>query len=131
MMKRQATTWAVSAALVLGGLTTTAVGVAEARPAPAPQSWPGCPPDNPAGPCRWCPDDPPVQTGNLRVNPVVWDQSVCHTYWYVLPGQGNVANNISEGAVPPPPPPSPPALITTYEDCVQKLGPLSLFCPKG
>ena len=59
-------------------------------------SWPGCPPDSPEGPCRWCPGDPPVQTGNLKVNPVVWDNNVCHTYFYVSPGQGNVANNIFE-----------------------------------
>jgi hypothetical protein len=52
-----------------------------------------------------------VQTGNLRVNPVVWDANVCHTYWYVQFGQGNVAQNIFEGDVPPPPPgPPPPAL---------------------
>jgi hypothetical protein len=89
---------------VLGSAT------AEARPGPAPLSWPGCPPDNPAGPCRWCPGDPPVQTGNLRVHPVVWDPTVCHTYWYVQLGQGNVAPNIFEGDAPPPPPPPPPGL---------------------
>ena len=37
-----------------------------------------------------------MRTGNQRVNPVVWDNNVCHTYWYVLEGQGNVANNIFE-----------------------------------
>src|SRR5271165_3389332 len=67
--------------------------------------WPN---DHPAGPCHWCPGDPPVQTGNLRVNPVVWDPNVCHTYWYVQPGQENVAHNIFEGDTPPPPPPPPP-----------------------
>lgn len=85
-------------------------GAADAQRIPAPQSWPGCPPDHPEGPCRWCPGDPPVQTGNLRVNPVVWDANVCHTYWYVRPGQGNVAQNIFEGDVPPAPPPPPPGL---------------------
>ena len=49
------------------------------------------------GPCRWCPGDPPVQTGNHVTNPVVWDETVCHTYWYVYFGQGNVAQNIFEG----------------------------------
>jgi len=49
-----------------------------------------------------------VQTGNLRVNPVVWDANVCHTYWYVQPGLGNVAHNIWEGDGPPPAPPPPP-----------------------
>lgn len=85
-------------------------GTAQALPGgPVPeQAWPGCPDSNPSGPCRWCPGDPPVQTGNLRVNPVRWDNSVCHTYWYVYHGQGNVAQNIFEGEVPPPPPPPPP-----------------------
>jgi hypothetical protein len=73
-------------------------------------AWPGCPPDHPAGPCHWCPGDPPVQTGNLRVNPVIWDTHVCHTYWYVLSDQGNVAKGIFEGDVPPAPPPPPPGL---------------------
>jgi hypothetical protein len=43
-----------------------------------------------------------------RTNPVVWDPNVCHTYWYVYFGQGNVAQNIFEGDAPPPPPPPPP-----------------------
>jgi len=108
-------------------------GVAAAKPPPAPlDAWPGCPPDNPSGPCRWCPGDPPVQTGNHVTNPVVWDENVCHTYWYVYFGQGNVAQNIFEGETPPPPPPpGPPAIIGDYQDCLQKLGPLSLFCPKA
>ena len=38
-----------------------------------------------------------MQTGNLRVNPVIWDPNVCHTYYYVYFGQGNVAQNIWEG----------------------------------
>jgi hypothetical protein len=104
---------------LMAGLATTVLvsgsvagvlgaGAAEAQRMPAPQSWPGCPPDNPSGPCHWCPGDPPVQTGNLRVNPVRWDPNVCHTYWYVYFGQGNVAQNIFEGDQPPPPPPPPP-----------------------
>jgi hypothetical protein len=87
-------------------------GTAQALPGgPVPLgSWPGCPEDNPSGPCLWCPGDPPVQTGNLRVNPVIWDNNVCHKYWYVYHGQGNVAQNIFEGEFPPPPPPPPPNL---------------------
>ena len=87
-------------------------GTAQALPGgPVPLgSWPGCPEDNPSGPCHSCPGDPPVQTGNLRVNPVIWDNNVCHTYWYVYHGQGNVAQNIFEGEIPPPPPPPPPNL---------------------
>ena len=125
--------WAVTVA-VGGTLALCALpGPAAARPAPVPlDAWPGCPPDNPSGPCRWCPGDPPVQTGNHVTNPVVWDDTVCHTYWYVYFGQGNVAQNIFEGETPPPPPPPPPpAIIGDYQDCLQKLGPLSMFCPKG
>ena len=91
-----------------GAAGVVGAGAAEAQRIPAPQSWPGCPPDHPEGPCHWCPGDPPVQTGNLRVNPVIWDTNVCHTYWYVQHGQGNVAQNIFEGDGPPPPPPPPP-----------------------
>lgn len=95
--------------LLLGSVAgVVGAGAAQAHPGPAPlNAWPGCPDDHPEGPCHWCPGDPPVQTGNLRVNPVVWDSTVCHTYWYVRPGQGNVASNIFEGETPPPPPPPP------------------------
>jgi hypothetical protein len=99
---------------VSGGLGLAVLGLgagtAQALPGgPVPLgAWPGCPENNPSGPCNWCPGDPPVQTGNLRVNPVVWDNNVCHTYWYVYHGQGNVAQNIFEGPLPPAPPPPPP-----------------------
>jgi hypothetical protein len=106
----------VAGALMSLGVAIAGVGLAEgiaqALPGgPVPLgSWPGCPSDHPEGPCRWCPGDTPVQTGNLRVNPVIWDNNVCHTYWYVYHGQGNVAQNIFEGEAPPPPPPPPPNL---------------------
>jgi hypothetical protein len=32
----------------------------------------------PGGPYTWCPGDPPVETGNKRVNPVRWDEGICH-----------------------------------------------------
>ncbi len=127
--------WVLTAALCGGiSLGSPCAGVASAMPAPLTpgNAWPGCPPDNPSGPCRWCPGDPPVQTGNHVTNPVVWDENVCHTYWYMYFGQGNVAQNIFEGETPPPPPPpGPPPLIGDYQDCLQKLGPLSALCPKG
>lgn len=59
----------------------------------------------PSGPFQWCPGDPPVETGNKRVNPVRWDESICHEYWMVYHGQGNVAQNIWDGPNPPGPPP--------------------------
>lgn len=75
---------------------------------------------DPTGPFTWCPGDPPVETGNKRINPVIWDESICHEYWFVYFGQGNVAQNIWDGPNPPgpppdirgyqPPPPLPPGL---------------------
>lgn len=58
----------------------------------------------PTGPLTWCPGDPPVETGNKRVNPVIWDNNVCHSYYIVYHGQGNVAQNIWDGPNPPGPP---------------------------
>lgn len=46
-----------------------------------------------------------METGNKRVNPVIWDTNICHEYWFVYFGQGNVANNIWDGPNPPGPPP--------------------------
>jgi hypothetical protein len=104
----------LATAVMLLGAVPGVVGTAQALPgAPVPlNAWPGCPEDNPSGPCHWCPGDPPVQTGNIRVYPVVWDDSICHTYWYVYSGQGNVAHNIWDGELPPPPPPPPPPGIS-------------------
>ena len=62
----------------------------------------------PGGPYTWCPGDPPVETGNKRINPVIWDETICHEYWFVYHGQGNVAQNIWDGPDPPAPPPTIP-----------------------
>jgi hypothetical protein len=67
----------LAGALLSVGVAAAGVGLAEgtatARPiAPFPESaWPGCPEDSPEGPCTWCPGDPPVETGNKAVYPVV------------------------------------------------------------
>jgi hypothetical protein len=110
--------------VMLAGNVAAAVdpGTAQAKPAvPVPlNSWPGCPPDHPEGPCHWCPGDPQPQTGNLRVYPVVWDWNICHTYYYVYSGQGNAAHNIWDGENPPAPPPWPPGL---------NFCPIPPFCP--
>ncbi|MCT7660009.1 hypothetical protein [Mycobacterium deserti] len=92
----------MSASLAIAGLGLS-TGVAEAQTPPG-------------GPYTWCPGDPPVQTGNNRINPVRWDESICHEYWRVYHGQGNVAQNIWDGPNPPGPPanqywrPGPPPL---------------------
>jgi hypothetical protein len=103
------------------GLGLTAAGTAEAG------GWPGCPKEG-NGPCHWCPGDPPVRTGNMVNDQVIWDGSVCHTYWYVNMGQGNVAHEIWDGDDPPapPPPPPPPPFVIDRSNCQQILG---IFCP--
>jgi len=65
----------------------------------------------PYGPKHWCPGEVPVpKTGNHVTDPLNWDWNVCHTYWIVLPGQGNVSSLIWDGDNPPAPPPPPPGL---------------------
>src|ERR1700760_184349 len=115
--------------IIAGGLLSAALAgglglTADTAPARA-DAWPGCSEDHPSGPCHWCPGNPPVQTGNHVTNPVRWDESVCHTYWYVYFGQGNVAQTIFEGDAPPPPPPpadpgrssSTEAIVSRYSEC--------------
>jgi hypothetical protein len=94
-------------ALVSGGVAVASLGLA----AGTAQAQPGFPiPTDDGGwgpPRHWCPGDPPVQTGNLQVDPVRWDASICHTYYFVWQGMGNVSNVVWDG-VNPPPKPGPP-----------------------
>jgi hypothetical protein len=120
-------------ALVAGGLGVAGLGVtaatARAQPGPVPlDAWPGCPNDHPQGPCHWCPGQPLPPTGNHVTNPVIWDNNICHTYYYVWFGQGNVAQNIWDGENPPPPPPPPPPGLINKDNCQQILG---MFCPRA
>lgn len=52
------------------------------------------------GPLTWCPGQNPASVS--QVNPPNWDWNVCHTYWWVSSGSGNVAKNVWEGELPPP-----------------------------
>lgn len=82
-------------ALVFGALSAAAgiglgLGTAEAAP--------------PSGPYTWCPgDDPRGGPGGPFVSPGPpnWDWSVCHTYYTVNWGQGNVSLTIWDGPNPP------------------------------
>lgn len=82
-----------TAALVAGGLGVAGVGLAAGTA------------NADGGPHRWCPGEPLPPTGNHVTNPVIWDNNICHTYYYVYFGQGNVAQNIWDGDNPPAPPP--------------------------
>jgi hypothetical protein len=84
-----ATTVLVSGSLGLAGLGLAA-GTAQAAP--------------PGDPYTWCPgDDPRGEPGGAFVtSPPNWDWSVCHTYYIVNYGQGNVSNSIWDGENPPP-----------------------------
>jgi hypothetical protein len=67
------------------------------------------------GPNHWCPGDSLFHlTQNHVYNPVRWDMNICHTWYYVAPDAGNVAQGIWDGANPPPPQappePAPPGL---------------------
>lgn len=88
----------VGVALMTAGIALPGVGVSAGLAQATP----------PGGPYTWCPGDPPVATGNIRVNPVIWDESICHEYWFVYSGQGNVAQNIWDGPNPPDAPPTIP-----------------------
>ncbi len=96
----------IAAALFSGGVAVVGMGlgagVAQAQPAPVPLNhWPGCTEEHPQGPCQWCPGQALPPTGNHVTNPVRWDNNVCHTYYYVNFGTGNVASNIWDGPNPP------------------------------
>ena len=89
-VSRFATTVLVSVGLCLAVLGLGA-GTAQAAP--------------PSGPYTWCPgDDPRGGPGGPFVSPGPpnWDWSVCHTYYTVNWGQGNVSLTIWDGDNPPP-----------------------------
>jgi hypothetical protein len=84
----------IAGTLLSGGVAVAGMGLA-AGTAQADGNW--------GPPHHWCPGDRPPQTGNQ--GEVVWDNSVCHTYYVVDPGLGNVATNIWDGPHPPDNPP--------------------------
>lgn len=73
-------------------------------------------------PKHWCPGEQPVPaTGNHITDPLNWDWNVCHTYYYLYEGMGNVSNMIWDGDNPPPKPPPPMGLYcdpgTFFQNC--------------
>jgi len=100
-----------AAALVSSGLGLSGLGTAHADPE---GDW---------GPARhWCPGELPVPaTGNHVTDPLNWDWTASHTYYFVWPGMGNVSNLIWDGDNPPPKPPPPVGLYcepgTMFRHC--------------
>ena len=59
----------------------------------------------PTGPYTWCPgDDPAGGPGGpfTSPGPPNWDWNICHTFYTVNWGQGNVSPTIWDGENPPP-----------------------------
>lgn len=86
----------IAGALLSGGVAATGVAMA----AGTAHAWP-------FGPYQWCPGQPLPQTGD-PTHPVVWNMTVCHTYYKVGPNQGNVGPYVWDGDNPPGPPPTSP-----------------------
>lgn len=112
-MKAPSTVTRIIGGLVLAGGVAVAgsgvvAGIAQADPGPIPL-YPGpfATDDNGWGPPKqWCPGEPLPATGNHVTDPFRgWDMTVCHTYYYLWPGMGNVSNMIWDGDNPPPKPP--------------------------
>lgn len=124
-MTRLTAVWAATV-LVYGGLGVTGVGEGIAQ---------AC--NGAFGPCgygpnRWCPGDSLYMDRGGPYQGVQWDMSVCHTWYRVAPGAGNVPegpNNQSdvwEGPnppppAPPPPPPPPPQPCIPFVNCLPGL----------
>jgi hypothetical protein len=92
--------------LAVGALL--AVGIAAGYTGGGAQAAPG--PVHAGGPYTWCPgNDRKGGPGQpFLTNPPNWDWNVCHSYYVVQAGKGNVAPGIWEGDNPPLPPPGPP-----------------------
>ncbi len=93
-MKRTVIARLASAVVVSGGLGLAGVGPAAGTAQADPQS---------TGPFQWCPGQQlpgdhlgaiTIPSRNINIPPrditVVWDNSVCHTYWRTPSGRGNV-----------------------------------------
>ena len=73
-------------------------------------------------PQHWCPGEEPVPaTGNHVTDPLNWDWNVCHTYYFLWPGMGNVSSLIWDGENPPPKPAPPMGVYcdpgTFFQNC--------------
>lgn len=106
----------IAGALITAGLAMTGMAMSTGT------ATAGTPP---TGPFTWCPGDPPVETGNKKYNPVIWDTNTCHSYFFVYHGQGNVAQNIWDG----PNPPGPPEWTPGFTPAIPPAWCMGLFLP--
>lgn len=83
--------WLATTVLVSGGLSLAGLGL-------------GAGIAQAGGARNWCPgDDPRGEPGGaFTTSPPNWDWNVCHTYYIVPAGQGNVSPGILADAPPPP-----------------------------
>ncbi|MDT5009492.1 MAG: hypothetical protein QOH57_1109 [Mycobacterium sp.] len=100
MMKRPIV-WLATTALVSGGMALAGVGAGTANAT--------CPPGAVVngmcyGPNHWCPGDSLYSSKGGPNRDVNWDMNVCHTWYWVAEGAGNVSPVVWDGDNPPPPP---------------------------
>jgi len=73
------------------------------------------------GPFQWCPGQPLPNDPPRADTDLVWDMSVCHTYYFDYDVRTHAPAHFWEGPnlfptpIPPPPPPGPPPNI--WEQC--------------
>jgi hypothetical protein len=112
LMSRPIARLAISV-LATGGLAAAALGLG------AGTAWAG-------GPYAWCPGQSMTSGVDMENHTgapggqVTWDMNVCHTWWYVNTGAGNIDPGVWEGDNPPPPP---EALIP------RQCPPIAFMCP--
>ena len=96
-------------ALLSGALAVAGLGLAAGTAQACNGAWGPCG----YGPNHWCPGDSLYMDQGGPYQGVIWDMHVCHTWYRVAAGAGNVpegphnASDVWEGPNPPPPAPPP------------------------
>jgi hypothetical protein len=95
--------------LLSGAVAVAGVGLSAATAQACNGAWGACG----YGPNHWCPGDSLYMDQGGPYQGVVWDMGVCHTWYRVATGKGNVPegphnrSDVWEGPNPPPPAPPP------------------------
>jgi hypothetical protein len=110
MVKRISILGVAAVAMTCAGLGSTGLGAGVAQAD-----------DNGWGPPKhWCPGEAAPMTGNHVTDPLNWDWNICHTYYILYPGMGNVSHMFWDGDNPPPKPPPPTGLycdMPSFTNC--------------